>query len=171
MSKNSRNFILKRHLDAENGILEPEIIDIPTIKRKRGRPRKTVVEDPVSISPVPLDVDKKNSPEVKRKPGRPAKVTKTQEPAAVTISLEQAVAAASEELPQRERRYPRRYPLCLLFSYLLMMFCFQVGTALKIESRGSVIFKEEANVGFSESAWTIVTHLPTGKMTNFGTKT
>ena len=40
----------------------------------------------------------------------------------------------------------------------------------KIESRGSVIFKEETNVTFSESAWVIVTHVPMGKMTVFGEK-
>jgi hypothetical protein len=129
-------------------------------KRKRGLPWKKKSLEPVLFSVVLSDVDV-NLPEVNRKRGWPAKATNDDELVVMNMP---------EELPQREWRYPRRCPLCLVFSYLVMLFCFQEGNALKIESRGSVTFKQESNVGFSESDWTIVIHPPTGKMTSFGAK-
>ena len=111
--------------------VEPQPISIPDLIKKRGRPKKTVV---VKEN---VEISSKAEaivPEVERnKNGR----------------------------PQRERRQPDRLRVCLLFSFLIMMLCIIGGGAEKIESRGSVIFKEEAKVAFSESAWTIVTTIPT----------
>jgi hypothetical protein len=117
------------------------------------------------------DERNRSSPELKRKRGRPRKdnvspmkcLQEESDSAVVTTSLE-------GNKVQPERRYPRRYPLCLLFSYLCLLVFVQGVSMAKIESRGSVIFKEETNVTFSESAWVIVTHVPMGKMTVFGEK-
>lgn len=45
---------------------------------------------------------------------------------------------------------------CLLFSYLLAVTCV---AGEQIRERRGVLFKEETTITFSESAWTLVTHV------------
>lgn len=87
----------------------------------------------------------------KKQAGKRKKPTVTEAPTPVLLP------APTSSRPQRARRAPIRYPLLVVFPFLLLLNVV-VGVP-PIIAKGGTLFKEVASVAFTESSWTIVSPL------------